>query len=128
VLDRIEVGVIDVFFEVGIISNGMLPKPPLLDSFFTSRKLAWCSPCVGGKSDRKIALDEIPAQRKISVILRRGPNRMEVLRQHADRNRFEWIFVFDCCVSGTKAIDFGDQEVARAVRQRDRKEEHAAFD
>jgi hypothetical protein len=52
---------------------------------------------------------------------------MEMIRQDADRNRFERVFVLNCFVDSTQPIDVPHQKVARSIGERDREEKSAAL-
>jgi hypothetical protein len=53
---------------------------------------------------------------------------VDVIRQDADRNRFERMLLLHGLVYPPKAIDMVHQEIARAIPQSNCEEEHAAFD
>jgi len=91
VFHRIEVNIIDMAREIGVVTDGVLPVATLPDSFLALGDFAGASPDIAGEPARETALDEAPAERKIRVTLREGPHSVQVIRQHADCNRLEWI-------------------------------------
>jgi hypothetical protein len=91
VLDGIEVDVVDVALQVGIIANGMLPIATLPNSALAPADLARTARSIAGKSAGKSSLDQAPAQRKIRIAFRQRPNRMQVIRQNSDCDSLERI-------------------------------------
>jgi hypothetical protein len=81
-LDRVEMDIIDVTLEISLISYRVLPKSPLPDASFALGNPGGGPAFIGAKSGREPALDKSPSRRKIGVILRQRPNRVQVIRQY----------------------------------------------
>jgi len=94
-LHRIEVDVVDVAGQVGLIADGVFPVAALPNPLFPPRDLTGAAMRIGSDPARKSALDQVPAQRKVRVALRQRPYGVEVIRQYADRNRLERITVLN---------------------------------
>jgi hypothetical protein len=128
VLDRIEMDIIDVPLQVSLVANRMLPiatlpNPPLPVGNFARGDWhpAW-------KPPRKPRLDHIPAQREITVVRRERPDCMQMIGQHANGDRLEWISLLNRCIDGSEPIDMAHEHVARSVGQSDGEEKTATFD
>lgn len=85
VLDRIDGAIFDVAAEIFVVADQMFPEPALPDPAFAARD-ADRAALLGlrdglGEAD----LDQPPAQRKIGVIRRQRPNRVNVIGQHHHR-------------------------------------------
>ena len=94
-LDRVKMDIIDVTLEISLISYRVLPKSPLPDSPFALGNPGGGPAFIGAKSGRETALDKSPSRRKIGVVLRQRPHRMQVIRQH------------NPCVDGTGTVGCG---------------------
>jgi hypothetical protein len=81
----------------------------------------------GGKAAREAALDQAPAGGKISVSFRQCPNRVNVIRQDADRDGFERAALLDGSIDISQSINLFHQQPARPVSENDGEEESAAF-
>jgi glutathione S-transferase len=88
-LHGIEMNIIDVSLKVGIVPDRVLPIPPLPQAALALPDLARRVRDIDGQSSRKAALDQAPAQRKIGVIWRKLPDRVNMVRQDANRHGFE---------------------------------------
>jgi hypothetical protein len=77
VLDRIEMDIVDMALQIGIIANGVLPIATLPDALLSLARLA-CGSRQGDKASREAALDQAPAGGKISISFRQCPNRVNV--------------------------------------------------
>ena len=66
VLDRIEVNIVDVTFEIRIVSDRVLPKAALPDSLFSFDDLARRTRLIG-KTTREAAFDQAPSNGEIQV-------------------------------------------------------------
>src|SRR5712671_2285362 len=109
VLDRIEVDVVDIALQIGIIANGVLPIATLPDALLSLAHLA-CGSRQGSKAAREAALDQAPAGGKISVSFR---NRVNVIGQDADRDGFEWAALLDGSIDNSQSINLVHQQPAR---------------
>jgi hypothetical protein len=67
VFHGIEVNVVDMALQIGIVPNSVFPITTLPNSPLASGNLARAALHVAGKSARKSALDQAPAQRKIGI-------------------------------------------------------------
>jgi hypothetical protein len=88
-LHRIEVDVVDMPRQVGLVTDRVLPIAALPQSFLAFSDVSRRSRCRGWKSARNPGFDQIPARGKIRVILRQRPDGVQVIRQDADRNCLE---------------------------------------
>src|SRR5262249_49409379 len=61
VLDRIEVNVVDMPFQIAIVTDGMLPIAALPDSAFAPGDFAGCSRRLSGEAARESTFDQAPA-------------------------------------------------------------------
>ena len=77
-LDGIEMDVVDVAPEIGVIADRMFPIPTLPNPFFSLGDLAGAAFDVGSQAARKSALDESLAQRKVCIARREGPDGTEM--------------------------------------------------
>ncbi len=127
VLDRIEMDIVDIALQIGIIANGVLPIATLPDALLSLARLA-CGSRQGGKAAREAALDQAPAGGKISVSFRQCPNRVNVIGQDADRDGFEWAALLDGSIDNSQSINLVHQQPARPVGENDGEEENAAFE
>ena len=88
VLHWIEMNVIDMALKIRLISNRAFPITTLPDTLLAFADFA-CGSRHGIKSSRKAALDQAPTYGEIVITLRQRPNRVNVIRQDTDRNRFK---------------------------------------
>jgi hypothetical protein len=126
VLQGIEVNVVDVTFEIGLIANGVLPIAALPDAFFALRDLALRSR-LRFDGARKSALDETSASREVAIIFGQCPQSVDVIRQDANGNRLKRTPVLNTSIDRSQAIDVFDQQIARSVGKNNREEKHAAL-
>src|SRR5205085_3689690 len=127
-LNGIEVNVVDMTLQVGIVANGVLPKTTLPNSSLTSGNLAGAAPHVAGQTARESAFDQAPAQREIGVALRQRPDGIQMIGQYANCDRLEGIPFLNRHVDAPKPVDVPHKDFARPVGKSDGKEEDAAFD
>ena len=127
VLDRIEMDIVDMALQIGIIANGVLPIATLPDTLLSLAHLA-CGSRQGSKAAREAALDQAPAGGKISVSFRQCPNRVNVIGQDADRDGFERAALLDGSIDNSQSINLVQQQPARPVGENDGEEENAAFE
>ena len=127
VLDRIEVNVIDMAGEVGIITDGVFPIAALPNSLLAPDDLAPAPLHFASKEARKSTLNLTPANRKICVALRQAPDRMKMVRQNADRDRVECTPFSNRRINFSQQINVPHQEVTRSIRERHGKEKDAAL-
>jgi hypothetical protein len=125
---RIEMNVIDVAREVGIVADGVLPKAALPYAFFASADFTPASLRIGRETAGEIVLYQAPAAGKIRVVGREGPNRVQVIGQDADRNRLEGVTSACSRVSAAKPLDVPHEEAGRTVGESHSEEEPTAFD
>jgi len=128
VFDRIEVDVIDVTFEVRIISDRMLPKPSLPDSRFAPPDLAPRPQLRGRQLAGESAFDLAPASREIGIARRQSPNGVEMVRQDADGIRYERQAHLNRTINFPQVLDVLDKQLARPVKKRNGEKECPAFD
>jgi hypothetical protein len=81
--------IIDVTLEVGVVADGMLPKPSLSDSPFAPLQLAPRPQVRRRQLAGKSTFDLAQARGEVGVTGRKCPNRMEMVRQNADGVRRE---------------------------------------
>jgi hypothetical protein len=127
-LHGIEVDVVDVALQVGFIANGVLPITTLPNSPLASGNLAGAARHVARKPARKSALDQAPAQWKISIALRQRPDGMQVVQQYANCDGLKRIPLLNRHVDAPKPVDMPYQDVTRPVGESDGEEEDAAID
>jgi hypothetical protein len=128
-LDRVEMNLMNVPLKVGVIADHMLAKPalpqPALAFGDFARRAGWTD----GQVARETPLDQAPAHRKIAVIWRKPPNRVEVVRQDANRDdRLKSPALLHGNINVTQMVDVTNQHVARPVGKRDREEERSTLD
>src|SRR5258708_28373799 len=87
--------VVNVPREVLLVTNGVLPEPPLPERIFPVRMaLHECS--YRDHVAAEISLDPAPAAGKICVALRQRENRVQMIRQDNDCVNREWAFAPGC--------------------------------
>src|SRR5690242_16448828 len=126
-LHRVEMNVVDMKLEVGIITNGVLPVTTLPNPSFAPGNLAAAALHLPGEPAREAALNQAPSQRKIGVAPRQGPEGMYVVRQYADGDRPERIPFLHSHVDTPEPIDMPDQDVTGPVGESDGEKEGTAF-
>jgi hypothetical protein len=114
--------------QIGVVADGVLPIAALPDSLLSLRDLAGAALRTSGEFTGKSALDLAPAQRKIRITLRQGPDCVQVVWEHADRDGFEWIPILNRRVHPSQLIDLPHEEVTRPVGESDGEEKDPAFD
>jgi hypothetical protein len=124
---RIEVNVIDMARKIGIVAKRVLPVAPLPYSLFASGDFAAASIWITGQAAGEIMLDQAPAPRKVGVVLRERPNRVQVIGQNTDGDRFEWIALVRRRVGCAKPPDVPYKEVTGAVGESQSEKEPSAF-
>ena len=88
VFDRIEMDVIEVPDKIVLVTQGVLPIPPLPNPALSLRGTAGRDPFAAGQTARKSAFDQPPPQREIRIALGQGPDHVQVIRQdHSSFNR-----------------------------------------
>src|SRR5689334_18984027 len=127
VFHRIEMNVIDVALQIAIVTDRMFPVPALPKASLASRQLAGRPRRIQWEAARKAGFDQAPAQREIRISVRHLPDRVQMVRQHADCDRLEWIALLRGRIHPAQSVDVPDQQIAGPVGERDREEEYAAF-
>jgi hypothetical protein len=79
VFDGIEVHVIHMRSEVGVVADAMLPKAPLPDPTFPVTLAGVRPTLVRGQTSRKDRLDQAPARRKVVVAGGQRPDTMQMI-------------------------------------------------
>jgi hypothetical protein len=120
--------VVDVTSEIVFVADGMLPITSLPNTLVAFRNLASRSQFWGWEQPRKPALDKAPARWEIEIFFWQGPDRVQMVRQYADRNSFEVVTFYNKSVRLAEMIDMPHKKVTRPVGKRYRKEERAARD
>jgi hypothetical protein len=87
----VEMNVIDVAREIGIVAKGVLPIAALPNSLFTPGDLAPAPLWILRQAAGEIMFDQAPAPGKIGVVRRQGPNGVHVIGEDANRNGLERI-------------------------------------
>jgi hypothetical protein len=82
VLDGIDVAILDVAAEILIVANEMFPEAALPDGAFAARDADRAALLGLGNGLGQADLDQAPAQRKIRVTGRQGPNHVDAIGQH----------------------------------------------
>ena len=90
-LDGIEVNIVDVACQIFVAADGMFPVAALPNSLLALSDFTRRSFSIGRKPARKFALDEAPPERKVGFVRGQRLDRVEMVRQHADREGLEWI-------------------------------------
>jgi hypothetical protein len=85
VFDRIEMDVIHMRGEVGIVAYAVLPKTPLPNSALLMTPSRLRKTLIGRKAPSKDRLDQAPAGRKIVVTGRERPDTVEMVGQDHPR-------------------------------------------
>jgi hypothetical protein len=133
-LDRVEMNVMDMPLQVALIADVVLPVSTLPNSFFALADHARGPRCSGWKRAGEPALDEIPASYEIPasceirIVLRQGPDRMQMIRKNANRNCFERKALPCDAVGSAKQIDVTHQQIATPISQRSSEKIGATFD
>src|ERR1700735_5834088 len=123
-LNRIEVDVVNVPLEIGIIANGMFPIAPLPNTLLSFADLARRSRS-RTHATRETTLDQIPPHREIGIVLRKCPDRMDMVGQNADRDCFKGTADLNGAIDLPQMIDLIQQQAARPVGENDREKESA---
>ena len=126
-LQRIEMNVVDMALQIGVVANGVLPIATLPDALLSFGNFA-CGSRLRIKATRKAALDQAPARGKIGVAFRQGPEGVQVIGQDANRDRFKRSTLLDCPVNPPEAVDLLEQKVTRPFGKNNREKENAALD
>ncbi len=127
VLDRIEMHVIGTAFEIAVVANGVLAKPPLPKRIFTTM-ISQNLDARGENASRETPLDPTPPVGKIRVIRRQCQNCMQVVGENDDGvdNKRPFALRFSKC--DAQQLDVIDQYRRPSVIQRDREEKRHAGD
>src|SRR5438477_11148487 len=84
-LYRIDVAVLDVPAKILLVADQVFPEPTLPNRTFPPRNSDRAAQLGFRNSLGEADLDQPPAYRKISVVRRQGPNRVNVFGQHDHR-------------------------------------------
>ena len=121
VLHGVPVDVSDMGVEVLRVANGVFPEPPLSDAAFalaaTAERISRAR-----KRFRKPRFDEPPSRRIVMIVRRQAPDAMEMLRQDADRDRFERMTSGDQPVRSAQSANVFGQQLRATVKQVDGEE------
>jgi hypothetical protein len=128
VLDWIKMNVVNVTGEIGFIADGMLPITSLPNTLIAFGNLASRSQVGGWEKARKPALDKAPACWEIEIFFWQRPDRVQMIRQYADRNGFEVVTAHNKSVRFAEMINMPYKKITRAVGERYREEECAPLD
>jgi hypothetical protein len=88
-LHRVEMDVIHMPLQIGLVADRMFPVTPLPDSTLAPFVSHTAAALVIRDAEAEIALDPLPAGREIRVSLRQPPDPVHVLRQHDPSQRRE---------------------------------------
>jgi hypothetical protein len=91
-------------------------------------RLAWASVRIARQVAGKIVFDQAPAPGKVGIVRRQRPNGVQVVGEHADRNRLERMTLQSRCVGGAKALDMANEEIGGPVGESQGEQEPASFD
>jgi hypothetical protein len=108
VFDRIEMNIVNMTFEVGIVPDCMFPEATLPNPLLAFDNLAR-RPWLVLKAAREPALDQAPAGREIRISFGQSPNRMNVVGQDTDRDSLEWVALMDKSIGLSQAVDLVDK-------------------
>src|SRR5215468_3629468 len=126
-LHGIEMDVVDVAFEIGLIADRVFPIATLPNAFLALQSLALrARPRFD--SAGKATFDEAPSAGEIRIVRRERPQCMEVIRQDANRYSFKWTTLLNNAIGLSQPIDFSGQQIAGAVGQHNGEKEDTAFD
>ena len=109
-LDGIDVHVIDVVLQIDLVTNPMLPKPPLSYAALAprcARSRDGFAPCNGA---RKATFDQRPTSGKIVVVPGQRPDRVHVFGKHHPSDHFEEMALFGGSHRSAQIIDVFDQK------------------
>ena len=82
VFDRIEMDVIEVPHKIVLVTQGVLPIPPLPNPALSLGGTAGRDPFAAGQTARKSAFDQPPPQREIGIALGQGPDHVQMIGQN----------------------------------------------
>ena len=125
---RVEMDVVHVAFQIGVVADGMLPIATLPQPTFSLRGFARRAARLLGQSSRETCLQDAPTRRVIGITCWHRPNCMQMVRQNTNRDRLERITRLDHPIDPAQFINVLYQQIARSVSERDREKEHTAFD
>jgi hypothetical protein len=128
VFHGIEMNVVGVALQIGVIANGVLPIAALPYALFTLDRLAGRSRGRRIKTAGKAAFDQAPAGREVCVSGRQRPECMKVTGQYADCDRFKRAAFSNQSIALSEALNFTDQQTSLTVVEYDREKENASFD
>ena len=115
---RIEVDVIHVPGEVGVVADGVFPETPLPDTAFAGVLAARREPFAIRNASGKRGFDQPPARREIGVVPRQGPDAMQVVGQDDDGVDGERARVARSTECRAQIIDVFHQQPAVTLQQR----------
>lgn len=81
-LQRVEVQIVQVVGEVGVVADQVLPVAPLPDTALAAPLPRQATPLASGHPFGKRHLDQPPAQREIAIARRQRQHAMQMIRQH----------------------------------------------
>ena len=117
-LDRIVADVIEIMMSVLLVSNHMLPIPPLSDASFPLAPPADGNAFAMREHSRETGLDQAAAHWKVIVPRRQAPQARQVVRQYRhglDHKRMRLLCHVQCFA---QCIDvLGEQDLAMALGQ-----------
>ena len=83
-LDRIPMDVVNMRKEIRLVSDKMVPKPPLPKTALATFDAAIGYPLALLNGSGEIALYQTPPRGKISIVRRKRPNTVQMIRQDHD--------------------------------------------
>ena len=96
VLDRIEMDVIEMLFQIVLVSDDVFVIATLPDTAMTARLLRWCDrflvPARREPVRGEFVLDRLPSRGVVAVAGRKNPQTVEVVPQQHGREQFKGMF------------------------------------
>ena len=113
---------------VSLIPDQVLSEPALPDAVFVACHPNGGEPFLLWKRSRKMALDQPPTGREISIALRQSPDRVQMVRQHDESVDRERQLSPRGCDRTPQKRDVFDQQACPPFQQIDGEEPAAAMD
>lgn len=120
VLDRIEMDVIGVAFEVSFVTYQVFPEPTLPYSAFTFHASSGRQPFVFLNASRECRLDRMPAHGKVGIVLRQRPDAMQVVGENDRCVDDKGSFCPHLCKRLAQGVGMFRQQAPLSFKQRNR--------
>jgi hypothetical protein len=122
VFDRVVVDVFDMSAQVVLVDDAALPETTLPDAALATRDLAWTQHAFVRNAPGERRLQARSSSCIVGIAVRQGPNAMEMVRQHCDRDEVEWQCRPGFAKREAKRLDVRSQDAITTMRKIHREE------